>query len=297
MYRATRHEDRTPTNPADDRASGFTLIELLVVISIIALLIAILLPALGAARSSARQIQCASTQRQLGIAIMAYAADQKQYLPPMQAYTENVTGSGLVEYSWRGHLYGYVQDFAGAFDCPEETEDQYASGGVDDKGRPTPNETFIASGIGAADVHWNSHGGNGDFLPAFGRPTVATGEPAATAYNSSVNPIIQIDVVEDATQLIMLGDGHSSSTTNPNRFPEDVFWIYRWSGNRFQSGFDRSVQDDPGDDSVGDEGLERHGNERQANYLFADGHVESLDAKEIPCNEEECWWDARKDPH
>ncbi|MEX0652682.1 MAG: prepilin-type N-terminal cleavage/methylation domain-containing protein [Phycisphaeraceae bacterium] len=60
---------------------GFTLIELLVVISIIALLIALLLPALEAARASARNAACLSNKRQIGIAIRAYAADFKGFMP------------------------------------------------------------------------------------------------------------------------------------------------------------------------------------------------------------------------
>ncbi len=54
---------------------GFTLIELLVVISIIALLIAILLPALGAARETARGAGCLANQRQIGIAFDVYESE------------------------------------------------------------------------------------------------------------------------------------------------------------------------------------------------------------------------------
>jgi prepilin-type N-terminal cleavage/methylation domain-containing protein/prepilin-type processing-associated H-X9-DG protein len=59
---------------------GFTLIELLVVISIIALLVGILLPALGAAREAARTSVCLSNERQVGLAIMSYATDNEDYV-------------------------------------------------------------------------------------------------------------------------------------------------------------------------------------------------------------------------
>lgn len=61
--------------------AGFTLIELLVVIAIIALLIGILLPAIGRARDTARSIVCASTQRGLGQAMVQYALSNRDFYP------------------------------------------------------------------------------------------------------------------------------------------------------------------------------------------------------------------------
>ena len=69
--------------PVKHHREGFTLIELLVVISIIALLIAILLPALSAARDSARAVQCLSNQRQIGISLITYSHEHNDYVPPV----------------------------------------------------------------------------------------------------------------------------------------------------------------------------------------------------------------------
>lgn len=63
---------------------GFTLVELLVVISIIAMLLAVLLPALNKARAVAKRVVCAAHLKGLGEGFMLYATEYDQYIPPMK---------------------------------------------------------------------------------------------------------------------------------------------------------------------------------------------------------------------
>src|SRR5699024_7341608 len=93
--------------------SGFTLIELLVVVSIIALLVSILLPALAAARKAARSTQCLSNLRQAGVPLFAFAMDHNATIMAAHAHREANKTQGIPLGTWARILHdgGYIQGY------------------------------------------------------------------------------------------------------------------------------------------------------------------------------------------
>jgi prepilin-type N-terminal cleavage/methylation domain-containing protein/prepilin-type processing-associated H-X9-DG protein len=115
---------------------GFTLVELLTVIGIIALLLAILLPVLSAARRQAQSIKCASNMRQIAAAVLMYTADNKGVLMPALVEATGLPHDYQYGWFWAAELVhlGYISappcvvdtasstvtppDDLGVFQCP-----------------------------------------------------------------------------------------------------------------------------------------------------------------------------------
>jgi len=105
------------------RRHAFTLVELLVVIGIVALLIAMLLPALAKAREHAKSVACLSNLRQCGIGLQMYAEDYGRVIPADVLYYDAGTGLSWYELlagpkSGRSQADKYVTS-PGVFYCPK----------------------------------------------------------------------------------------------------------------------------------------------------------------------------------
>lgn len=223
---------RSRVSPA---AGAFTLVELLVVISIIALLIAILLPALAQTRRAARNITCKSKLHQLAIAVNAYRADSKSYYPVNYlAQINNSSFDIYTPYGGTGKEYYYIYQVApylginnpneltyhvnaskSPFQCPDNGWNGYTTGGFTEIGKHVYYRSGISIGqnymatVQYGHSYWKNRAALGyDYRPKNNDPR----QPSNQVLNMEINGAS--GTPGDQDQLVGVQYWHPGNTSN-----------------------------------------------------------------------------------
>jgi prepilin-type N-terminal cleavage/methylation domain-containing protein/prepilin-type processing-associated H-X9-DG protein len=230
------------------RQRAFTLVELLVVIGIIALLIAILLPALQRARDQATSLKCLSNLRQIGTGLCLYVNDNNGYIP-LANMKLTAAGSGSVQY------YHLMWKYIGLPKYAETTAQQSALRPF--TGMVIQCPTFDPSQAPAAtDL---SYGINSLFQPNFG--------PSTVAWDTLSGKIFRITQLRRSSETAFIADNKDfkmATGTMLSTLSRDEAFRVRPSI------------------TVPTEFKARHNKGRTINVGFLDGHAESRYGSTLP---------------
>ena len=139
-------------NNCKNKKNGFTLIELLVVISIIAVLLSILMPALNKAKRLARIVVCGSNLHQVAIGLNSYASDHGRYMPRGAGYPSLVAHTPVQTPDMREMLVEYVAyKKAEVMFCPAAKCTDTARGAV----KPGISSDLDLGSLSAQELYWS----------------------------------------------------------------------------------------------------------------------------------------------
>jgi len=194
---------------AMESVKGFTLIELLVVISIIALLIGILLPALSAANKTAMAMKCASNQKQMAVAWFAYAVDHEGIAAGSSWSFDaaRLVNPSLKTQHWYVTLFPYYGDNADLIQCPVAPIPKTFSTTVNNFGDST--HSWLPSNVNLLTATKDNYGGFGynNWLEGSQRPYVPGYVAGALGYNGKDHLINRgIDANVPTSETPLFGD-------------------------------------------------------------------------------------------
>jgi prepilin-type N-terminal cleavage/methylation domain-containing protein/prepilin-type processing-associated H-X9-DG protein len=247
--------------------AGFTLIELLVVIAIIAVLISILLPALGAARRSGQALRCLGNVRELQLAQLAYCNDHREYLVDAGLAHGGLSNPREAWPIALGESYGAKLVLRSPVDrSPWWPE---AEGGTHGGMSLTEALERAAAGepIAGQLARWTSYGLN-SFLTRFATPSVTA--PGGSRFLGPWDRLSRIDRPHVTIQFVMMTFGEGSDPQGYARsdhvHPED--WGLLGPSNAPAAA--------SGQMAIGAHGGGKRSYESRANYGFLDGHASTL---------------------